>query len=134
MVINLLIIHKIINITVILIISLRKNTMNTNDLNSILKPDTNSDSPSIISNGCRFISITKIKILNEAIIGKTNILISISLLMLIKFIKIIIKKILISNLKIILNVRIIPSTLYNLLVDRLGRRIAYPISLLTNIK
>jgi len=69
-----------ITIIVILIISLKKNTMNTIDLNSILNPETNSDSPSIISNGCRFISITKIKIQNNLKIGMINIVMLILLL------------------------------------------------------
>ena len=118
----------------ILIISLRKKTIKINDLSSTLKPDTNSDSPSITSKGCRFVSIVKIKIQNTLIIGIIIILILTLLFKLIKYIIIINKNKLISNLKIIQNIRIIPSTLYNLFVVRLGRRIAYPMSLLINIK
>ena len=117
-----------------LIISHKKNTMNTTDLNSTLNPETSSDSPSITSKGCRFISIVKIIIQNKLMIGKINILTSTLLDKLTKFIIIISRKSLISNLKIIINIRIIPNTLYNLFVVRLGRRIAYPISLLINIK
>jgi len=121
-------------ITVIFTISLKKNTINTKDLNSTLKPDTSSDSPSITSNGCRFISIVKINKQKRLIIGKISILMSILLLRLIKLIMIISKNSLISNLKIILNIRIMPNTLYNLFVVKLGIIIAYPISLLINIK